>query len=205
MKKLRNASRLNYLTHELIAMIPESRNGEFAAAFRANEKQGMDFMAANAQASLQLWLSFRLGLFNPTFRVVSWHSLAGVDDRNRESCEVNIKLSVAGKTELYVSEGNGPVNALDRCFAKGLEDLFPDLGHIVEPIKLVDYETVDLDKKNGSGARMQVSVYFSNGEIEWKTLGAHSNILIASCRAMYDAYLYPFFLDKMKAKFDRLP
>jgi 2-isopropylmalate synthase len=189
------------LTQRLIALISEKMQEKVVLSFEKNKAAGLDFAAVDAQSSLQLWLAAKIDLFNPPFIIKKYRIINEEIDKEREVCEATISISAGDKKEIFVSDGIGPVNALDLCLKKGLLELFPAEIDIAK-IKIKDYAATVFNKEAGSEAKTQVVITFSDGERLWKTAGCHENILFASCRAIQDAYLYPFFLKQIS---NRLP
>ena len=87
-----------------------------------------------------------------------------------------------------VSEGNGPVNALNRALRIALHQDFPQLGNI----HLTDYKVRILDSDSGTAAKTRVMIDFMEGGTghTWTTVGAHTNIIEASWRALIDSMEY---------------
>ena len=59
---------------------------------------------------------------------------------------------------------------------------FPGIGDIA----LSDYKVRILDGRRGTSAITRVLITMTNGEQNWCTVGASSNIIEASCRALVD-------------------
>ena len=87
-------------------------------------------------------------------------------------------------TELCVSEGNGPVNALANALRLALSDAYPQL----ERIHLRDYKVDLLSTEGTSAATTRVTMDFADkdGDTTWRTVGAHASIIEASFRALVD-------------------
>ena len=203
MKRFERFFRTDPLTARLVKAIPPARVDEIALSLDKNEAAGLDFFAVDAQESFQLWLANELGIFDRPFIVKSYRiineEIAPDKEDGEDVCEVTIKFAVGDKEELFVSDGNGPVNALDLCFKKGLLELFPEekeAGNIM----IADYEAAVFNKDVGSGAKTQVAIIFSDEKKRWKTIGCQENILFASYQAIHDAYLYPFFLKQISSR-----
>jgi 2-isopropylmalate synthase len=91
---------------------------------------------------------------------------------------------VGRKTELCVSEGNGPVNALANALRLALVDAYPQL----ERIHLRDYKVDLLSTEGTSAATTRVTMDFADKDSDavWRTVGAHASIIEASFRALVD-------------------
>ena len=85
-----------------------------------------------------------------------------------------------------IASGTGPVHALDEALRK-------DLGRYqkyIETIELVDYKVRILDSHNGTEAITRVLIDMQDGVNRWSTVGASSNIIEASWRALVDSIEY---------------
>ena len=81
-----------------------------------------------------------------------------------------------------MADGNGPVAALDAALRKALSGHFPG----IEGMALSDYKVRILDGRRGTSAVTRVLITMTNGKQNWCTVGASSNIIEASCRALVD-------------------
>ena len=104
--------------------------------------------------------------------------------------EATVKVHVDGETMISVSEGNGPVNALDTALRK-------DLGKyqsFIDDLELVDYKVRILT--GGTDATTRVLVESRDGEGErWFTVGVSPNIVDASFEALIDSINYKLLRD----------
>ena len=57
-------------------------------------------------------------------------------------------------------------------------------------MRLDDYKVRILDSDNGTGAAVRVLIDTKNGTRRWSTVGASTNIIEASWRAMADSFEY---------------
>jgi len=85
-----------------------------------------------------------------------------------------------------VSDGNGPVDALDNALRKALTPVYPRL----EAFQLADYKVRILDGQNGTAATTRVLIDTQNGHHRWSTVGAGTNIIAASWLAIADSVEY---------------
>lgn len=101
--------------------------------------------------------------------------------------EATIRVTVDGKPEMTVADGNGPVNALDAALRKALIPLYPSL----EDIHLTDYKVRILSPQDGTKAvtRVMIESQRANGE-RWTTVGVSPNIIDASFNALHDVISY---------------
>ena len=85
-----------------------------------------------------------------------------------------------------MSEGDGPVNALDQALRAALAKFFPQLKRV----RLDDYKVRILNTAAGTGARTRVLIESTDGKDEWGTVGVHDNIMEASLQALSDSLEY---------------
>ena len=90
-----------------------------------------------------------------------------------------------------MSEGDGPVNALDGALRKALEGHFPRL----EEMHLVDYKVRVINEREGTAARVRVVIESKDHDQVWGTVGVSENVIEASWRALADAFEYKLFKD----------
>jgi len=91
-------------------------------------------------------------------------------------------------TELLhtAAEGDGPVNALDAALRKALLPHYPRVADMA----LTDYKVRILDSESGTGAITRVLIDTQMGPRRWSTVGASTNIIEASWRALSDSVEY---------------
>jgi len=85
-----------------------------------------------------------------------------------------------------VSEGDGPVNALDGALRLALEGVYPQLGHM----RLLDYKVRVVNPRAGTAARVRVSIESRDETDVWGTVGVSENIIEASWLALVDSFEY---------------
>jgi len=100
--------------------------------------------------------------------------------------EASVKLQIGDKIIHEVSEGDGPVNALDKSLRKALIEHFPSIG----AVKLDDYKVRVLGSKVGTDASVRVWITFGDGKESWHTAGVSTNIIEASWLALLDGINY---------------
>ena len=107
------------------------------------------------------------------------------------STEATIKLMVNGALEHTVSEGDGPVNALDGALRKALEGHYPRL----KEMSLVDYKVRVINARAGTAARVRVVIESKDQDNVWGTVGVSENVIEASWLALVDAFEYKLAKD----------
>ena len=105
--------------------------------------------------------------------------------------EASVKVKVDGETLMSVSEGNGPVNALDNALRK-------DLGKYsayLDDLRLVDFKVRILNQQ-GTGAMTRVLIESADGKgNRWFTVGVSTNIVDAAFQALHDSITYKLLHD----------
>jgi 2-isopropylmalate synthase len=110
--------------------------------------------------------------------------------------EATVKVRVGPRLMHTAAEGNGPVNALDAALRKALLDVYPQLSGV----KLSDYKVRILDSDTATAAVVRVLIDTtsrtpigtpSGRQVRrWSTIGASTNIIEASWRALADSMEY---------------
>jgi 2-isopropylmalate synthase len=150
------------------------------------ESRGFSFEAA--EASVALMLKRQEMYYKAPFELIDF--TVNVDHRDKRGifAEATVKVRVPGSEEVLhtAAEGNGPVNALDKALRKALLPHYPVLANF----QLADYKVRILDGNNGTSALTRVLIDTQNGTKRWTTVGASTNIIEASWRALADAIEY---------------
>ena len=150
---------------------------------KALEAKGFSFEAA--EASVAMMMKRAETGYAPPFELVDF--FVNVEHRGgRIFSEATVKVRVGGEQLHTAAEGDGPVDALDQALRKALVPRFPE----VKELHLVDYKVRILDGTNGTGATTRVLVDSQRGNRRWSTVGASTNIIEASWRALVDAVEY---------------
>jgi 2-isopropylmalate synthase len=156
---------------------------------KALEKKG--FQYDGAEASFELLLFRSSSDYRPPFELVDF--MVMVERRRRPTAdggevlaEATVKIKVNGKLMHTASEGNGPVDAMDKALRKALLEFYPELCRV----KLVDYKVRILDESRGTASTIRVLVESSDGKREWRTVGSSTNVIEASWQAVADSLEY---------------
>ncbi len=154
------------------------------------ESQGFSFEAA--EASALLLLKRETPDYQAPFELIDF--AATVEHRQGRGifAEATVKVRVNGEVLHTAAEGNGPVSALDTALRKALKDHYPE----VEKFHLSDYKVRILDGNNGTNATTRVLIDSQNGSKSWSTVGASTNIIEASWRALADSIEYGLMVCK---------
>src|SRR4029077_393279 len=116
------------------------------------------------------------------------------------STEATIKLRVGDSFEHTVSEGDGPVNALDGALRKALEGHFPRL----KEMHLVDYKVRVINARAGTAARVRVVIESKDNGDVWGTVGVSENVIEASWLALVDAFEHKLSKDARSQAMPRI-
>ncbi|HEV3445953.1 MAG TPA: alpha-isopropylmalate synthase regulatory domain-containing protein, partial [Gemmataceae bacterium] len=106
--------------------------------------------------------------------------------------EATVKVHVAGETMHTVSEGDGPVNALDGALRKALLPSYPRLAEM----HLADYKVRVVNARAETAARVRVVIEWRDAGDVWGTVGVSENIIEASWLALVDSFEYKLFKDR---------
>jgi 2-isopropylmalate synthase len=157
------------------------------------ESRGYTFEAADA--SFELLLRDELGEnTSKYFTVESWKVTVEQAQDGKVSTDATVKVLANGQRILQTSEGNGPVNALDKALRAALEKIYPEIGNL----ELIDYKVRILEGVKGTGAVTRVLIETSDGNNQWDTVGVHENVIAASWNAISDAVTYGLLKSHVK-------
>ena len=148
------------------------------------EFEGYHFEAADA--SLELLMRRATGWEQSFFKVESMRVITDEAASGVFTTEATVKVWVGDDRNVYTSEGNGPVNAIDTALRKALRGSYPQL----ERVHLTDYKVRILDSSSATGAVTRVLIDATDGESTWTTIGVSTNIIEASWRALEESLVY---------------
>ncbi|MBI1295754.1 citramalate synthase [bacterium] len=159
---------------------------------RIKELENAGFAFESAEASVELMLRRVRTGYAPPFELIDY--TANVEYRQGRGMfsEATVKVDINGKTYHEVSDGNGPVNALDSALRKALQRVYPN----IYKMQLKDYKVRILDSGSATAANVRVLIDSTDGERIWSTVGASSNIIEASWRALADSVEYFLLYDE---------
>ena len=156
------------------------------------ENQGYQFEAADA--SFHLLTLKLLDQYAPSFKLDHYRVVILKRDDAPPGTEAIVKLTVDGRIEHEVAEGDGPVNALDAALRKALVRHYPQ----IETLQLVDYKVRIVNPRAGTAAKTRVIIESSDGTEHWGTIGVSDNIIDASWDALVDSIEYKIFKERRK-------
>ncbi|HOL13818.1 MAG TPA: alpha-isopropylmalate synthase regulatory domain-containing protein, partial [Bacillota bacterium] len=151
------------------------------------EYKGYSF--EGAEASFELLLKRSLGLVPEFFSLKGLRMIIEKNGNGSFVAEATVKIQVGDKVYHTVSEGDGPVNALDRALRLALRDVYPE----IENISLTDYKVRVLDQKSATAASVRVLIESSGFGASWGTVGVSPNIIEASWNALFDSIVYGLY------------
>ncbi|MBX6312889.1 MAG: citramalate synthase [Isosphaeraceae bacterium] len=146
------------------------------------ENEGYQFEAA--EASFVLLVEKLAGRYRPWFERLGYRVSVENGPDGLPLTEATVKVRIGDVLEHTVSEGDGPVNALDGALRKALERHFPRLAEM----QLVDYKVRVINERAGTAARVRVVIESKDHEAVWGTVGVSENIIEASWLALVDAF-----------------
>jgi len=148
------------------------------------ENEGYEF--EGAEGSFELLVKKRSGEYRKLFDLKGFRVTIEKRDDGKLISEATVKLKLKEKIIHTVSEGNGPVNALDNALRKALEQEYPEL----QKVHLTDYKVRILDAKAATRAATRVLIESSDGKERWTTVGVSPNIIEASWKALIESIEY---------------
>jgi 2-isopropylmalate synthase len=154
------------------------------AAVQKLENEGYAFEAA--EGSFNLLVKRLLGTYRSFFELEGFRVIVEKRQNGEPITEATIKLRVGEQEELTVSEGDGPVHALDGALRKALERFYPCL----KEVRLVDYKVRVINPKAGTAARVRVMIESRDDREIWGTVGVSENLIQASWLALVDGIEY---------------
>lgn len=148
------------------------------------ENQGFYFEGAEASVALMLRRMKRD--YRRPFELIDF--MVVVEHRQGRGifAEATVKVRVNGEVMHTVSEGNGPVHALDQALRKAL---LPHYAHLAD-VQLADYKVRILDGDAATGATTRVIIDTRNSHRSWSTVGCSTNIIVSSWQALADSMEY---------------
>jgi len=154
------------------------------------EHEGYEFEAA--EASFDLLVKKAMGLYRPKFQRLAYRVNVETNEQGDPVTEATVKVRVDGVLMHTVSEGDGPVNALDAALRKAL---LPSYPHLAE-MHLADYKVRVVNARAETAAKVRVVIEWRDATAVWGTVGVSENIIEASWLALADSFEYKLFKDE---------
>ena len=165
---------------------------QLLATIKEKENAGWHF--DSAEASFKMLVFRKLGMFEEPFQVLNYRL---IEDKNTQGVSVSqasVKLQIGREISHQVSEGDGPVNALDAALRKALLPYFP----VMSKVRLDDFKVRVLGSNVGSDAMVRVWTTFGDEKEQWNVAGVSSNIIEASWLALIDGLSYKILKEQKK-------
>jgi 2-isopropylmalate synthase len=153
------------------------------------ENEGYEFEAA--EASFELLVRKASGQYEPWFERMHYRVNIETDLHGVPMTEATVKVCIGEKLMHEVSEGDGPVNALDGALRKALLPTYPRLSEM----HLVDYKVRVVNARAETAARVRVVIEWRDNDSVWGTVGVSENIIEASWLALADSFEYKLYKD----------
>ena len=151
-----------------------------AVVDRVKQLEGQGYQFEGAEASFELMVRRLEPGYVPPFELVDFMVMVETRGGRDMLAEAMVKVRIEGETLHTAGEGNGPVNALDTALRKALTPAYPE----VNDIRLTDYKVRIVDEASGTAAIPRVMINSSDHTATWTTVGASTNIIEASWRAL---------------------
>ncbi|HOE10062.1 MAG TPA: citramalate synthase [bacterium] len=175
--------------------LEKSREGSrIVQRIKEMENQGYFFEAADG--SLELLIRRELGQHRKFFETISYRVIVEDTAAGNLWTEATVRVRVNGDVLYEVSDGDGPINALDTALRKALTHKYPQLSQV----RLHDYKVRIINSQAGTAAKTRVLIESGDGERDWITIGVSENIIEASWEALMDSIDYRLLLDELKLK-----
>lgn len=183
---LSGKSNINYKAEQLGLQLDKSddHDSEIVQKLKELENEGYQFEAA--EGSFELLVKKMTGDWESFFTLEGFRII--VEKNVAQNCrtEASLRLTVDGRREHCVAEGNGPVHALDKALRKALRKFYPEISDM----QLTDYKVRVLNEKDGTDADVRVLIDSSKQSQSWGTVGVSHNIIDASWQALTDSFSY---------------
>ena len=131
---------------------------------RTKELEKMGFTFEEGEASFELLMRRKLGLFDRSFELMGFRVIDEKRGHDEEVIvEATVKVDVNGTVYHTAAEGEGPVDALNKALRKVLEIHFPQLNSMF----LSDYKVRVLNSEKGTSSNVRVLIETTDGTKSW--------------------------------------
>ncbi len=154
------------------------------------ENEGYHF--ESAEGSFDLLVKKIIGKHKGFFDLEDFRVIVERGKGGKSITRATVKIKVSGVEELTVSDGDGPVNALDGALRKGLEKFYPSL----KDMQLMDYKVRVINPKESSAAKVRVIIESRDHKDIWGTVGVSENVIEASWQALVESIEYKLLKDE---------
>ena len=154
------------------------------------ENEGYHF--ESAEGSFDLLVKKVLGKHKGFFDLEDFRVIVERGKDGKSITRATVKIKVNGVEELTVSDGDGPVNALDSALRKALEKFYPSLSDM----HLIDFKVRVINPKEASAAKVRVIIESHDHKDTWGTVGVSGNLIEASWKALVESIEYKLLKDE---------
>jgi len=156
------------------------------------ENDGFTF--ENADASFEIMLLHKLGKMPKYFDIMEFRVITDsiFHRTDKFNSEASVKIKIGQEIIHTVSEGDGPVHALDMALRKALTPIYPQ----IKKFKLSDFKVRILDSTDGTDAKTRVHIETTDGYNRWDTVGVSENVVEASYLGIVDSILFGLLINK---------
>jgi 2-isopropylmalate synthase len=177
------------LRSEALGLAAGPRETAVLQRIKELEHQGFQFEAA--EGSFEMLLRRAAPGYRAPFIMEDFTVIVEKRGGGGSRSQATVRIRVGDEMMHTASEGDGPVNALDRAVRKALLPHYPALADV----QLVDYKVRIVDEHLGTGARPRVIIESGRGTERWSTVGCSENIIEASWLALCDGLELPLLWD----------
>ena len=131
------------------------------------ERENAGWHFDSAEASFKLLVYRHLGMVKEPFKVLNYRVIEDKTPQGVSVSQATVKLQVGDKVSHQVSEGDGPVNALDAALRKALLPFFPNMAKV----RLDDFKVRVLGSNVASDATVRVWTTFGDEHGYWNMVG----------------------------------
>ncbi|NLL30263.1 MAG: citramalate synthase [Clostridiales bacterium] len=158
------------------------------------EYEGYKF--EGAEGTVELLIRKTIGKYKPFFELNHFKTIVEQPFSNKDFTSIAIvNITVDNENKITASQGDGPVNALDRALREALESFYPK----IKEVRLVDYKVRVLDSKSATGSKVRVLIESTDGKESWSTVGVSKDVIEASWTALVDSLEYKLIKDMEKS------
>jgi len=154
------------------------------------ENEGYHF--ESAEGSFDLLVKKVIGKHKGFFDLEDFRVIVEKGKDGKSITRATVKIKVNGIEELTVSDGDGPVNALDGALRKALEKFYPSLADM----HLIDFKVRVINPKEASAAKVRVIIGSHDHKDTWGTVGVSGNLIEASWQALVESIEYKLLKDE---------
>ncbi len=155
------------------------------------ERENAGWHFDSAEASFKLLVYRHLGMVTEPFKVLNYRVIEDKTPQGVSVSQATVKLQIGDKVSHQVSEGDGPVNALDAALRKALLPFFPCMAKV----RLDDFKVRVLGSNVASDATVRVWTTFGDEHGYWNMVGVSSNIIEACWMAFVDGLTYKILVE----------